>query len=527
MGDVDKDMSGPQKEEACPPDFPETALRAVQACWSQAEDLIKAAGIVESADLPGIAFHLAVLALEEVGKSEMIQMEAWAALLGNRSECLSKQYDDHLKKLFWAFWGPSMGHELLTAKQAESYRELALSIHDLRLKVLYVNPDNSCQMPLEVIPPKEAQNLISMANARLEMSKCDSEGQITTEWWDDIVWFSEAWQETERAKLIFSKKSMEKLVELKETPVWVHWLHEQFKQGDEAGRNHAQRELNRSEPLPEEADKPKYQMRFRLSSISHKIRPKLLTWWNDGCRWIKLSAGGQKNEQLLVDMIVPKRVSIQSLYWSAWEQIRRFVVTLNMGTRGCFWWSFPEQVSKYYEKLTDLEENSQLVVERSPSLRIDWKGGLLTESDLSNVRLCLSSIPRPADEEATKPFAHYYTGLAFLCKTDVHLSFEVNAYIEFYKSLSLGFRQYGDWKDGSTFMSAFDAFFSNVLPDVTGVHEYLRFAEMVESGGVFYEGLTLQDAGVMKIFCDTYFLSTFRRLVLARIENRPSDTDAQ
>jgi hypothetical protein len=50
---------------------------------------------------------------------------------------------------------------------------------------------------------------------------------------------------------------------------------------------------------------------------------------------------------------------------------------------GFWWWRMPEQISRYYEALQDLETGKELVIERNPILKIDWgKGRVLTERDL-------------------------------------------------------------------------------------------------------------------------------------------------
>jgi len=50
---------------------------------------------------------------------------------------------------------------------------------------------------------------------------------------------------------------------------------------------------------------------------------------------------------------------------------RQFVVALNLGTMGFWWWRLPEQISRYYESLEDLEKHAKLSVERGPSLKVD------------------------------------------------------------------------------------------------------------------------------------------------------------
>ena len=92
-------------------ELPENIINSRKACLSHAEDLIRAATrILSDEKLPNISYHLAVLALEEIGKSFLIVMAH--AYFTNQSEDSSwnpqKFYSDHIKKLFWAIWAPSI-----------------------------------------------------------------------------------------------------------------------------------------------------------------------------------------------------------------------------------------------------------------------------------------------------------------------------------------------------------------------------------------------------------------------------------
>jgi hypothetical protein len=46
-------------------------------------------------------------ALEELGKAQLIGMKSFAK--DDADSCYGKQFDDHIKKLFWAIWGDVFG----------------------------------------------------------------------------------------------------------------------------------------------------------------------------------------------------------------------------------------------------------------------------------------------------------------------------------------------------------------------------------------------------------------------------------
>jgi hypothetical protein len=69
-------------------------------------------------------------------------------------------------------------------------------------------------------------------------------------------------------------------------------------------------------------------------------------------------------------------------------------VALNIATMGFWWWQMPEQISRYYESIHDLETGGQLKLERSPSPKIDWgKNRVLTAQDLARTAAVFAAFP--------------------------------------------------------------------------------------------------------------------------------------
>ena len=89
-------------------------------CLDNAEALLDSAKDARAKQRNNVAFHLAVLALEEIGKTAM--------LLANKvypdvvvdedsdESKLSEDLVDHRKKLFWAMLIPSFGGGILSRK---------------------------------------------------------------------------------------------------------------------------------------------------------------------------------------------------------------------------------------------------------------------------------------------------------------------------------------------------------------------------------------------------------------------------
>ena len=100
-----------------PDRIPSNVQATIDGCVAHAGDLLTAAKTVLAQKLPHIAYHLATLALEEIGKAGIIGMTHIAAEDGVYPSWMGKHADDHVKKLFWAIWGPSFGKNLITNEQ--------------------------------------------------------------------------------------------------------------------------------------------------------------------------------------------------------------------------------------------------------------------------------------------------------------------------------------------------------------------------------------------------------------------------
>src|ERR1700740_194330 len=125
-------------------------IAAMDACVAHARDLLSSARAVHAAGHPNIAYHLATLALEEIGRSELIRVQSIASQAKVSPAWPSKHTQDHVKKLFWCFFGGGFFSDKLTAKSFEQMTGLAGRIHETRLLGLYVDhSENSLSVPGE------------------------------------------------------------------------------------------------------------------------------------------------------------------------------------------------------------------------------------------------------------------------------------------------------------------------------------------------------------------------------------------
>jgi len=95
----------------------EKTVAAMQACIDHARALLESARAVQATKHPNVAYHLATLALEEIGRRELIGVQSVSAKQSLPPAWPQKHTQDHVKKLFWCFFGGSFVYErVVTAR---------------------------------------------------------------------------------------------------------------------------------------------------------------------------------------------------------------------------------------------------------------------------------------------------------------------------------------------------------------------------------------------------------------------------
>ena len=308
-------------------------------CLKNAEDLVASAKALLGRDVDHICYHLAVLALEEVGKAQLLQTKFAIAEFGDPEDHPTVILDEHVKKLFWALWGPAFGRDVLTKEQFESYRGLAKAIHQNRLDYLYVDPDKPVS-PQDKLKTGEAENMIKFAEAAVGLERAGGSLKFDESRAELIRWLLAATDDPTKRSFITGQESMEKMAELGSVPKWIAWLREYFERQEAEALALTEEELNRDLPAGAEGAEPKWRIKVRIYSESHSIRPQFLKEWNKISKSMLLYAGSRRDE-LMCHFILPKALSMANLLDKGWEISRVFVTALNIGAGGFFWWHCP------------------------------------------------------------------------------------------------------------------------------------------------------------------------------------------
>jgi AbiV family abortive infection protein len=506
-------------------------IEAMRACVDHARDLLDVAKSAQDAGKPHIAYHLATLALEELGRRELIAVESISSQRAVPPAWPTKHTQDHVQKLFWAFFGANFLGRQLTKESLEEMQTLARVIHSKRLAGLYVESgEDGLSIPSAAISALESTGLIQLVGVRLDMAAAQvPRTDIPDDERETQKWFLDAAEDPERRRYLFSGPSMAKLAELKDARAWVQWLKDQFTDAETRAHAAIQQEFQRSRNLPSRKTRDKWRMRVRILSDSHSIRPKTLTLWNEKSDWIKLTAVSGKKNQLIVELVLGDNVPAEALWFFGWGVARLFVTALNIGTMGFWWWRMPEQISRYYESLEDLDSQIQVVVERKPSLKIDWDANrVLSEEDLGRIAMCLAALPGPGEREKHTAYNFYIGGITFLSLNDVYWQCELQAYGNFHESLKAMMKDAAEWDANTPFEPAFARFLGELFPAMPQDERdgFTAIARAFESKNFQGVVITLKEVSFIKLFCDAYFLRTAGPAAMKARPHSQQETDA-
>ncbi|HEY1214708.1 MAG TPA: AbiV family abortive infection protein [Bryobacteraceae bacterium] len=145
----------------------------LEACLKNAEALIASSeavlGVSGSAH---VAYHLAVLSLEEVGKSillfqETLEPKPLPRHPDDEPRSPLDWLEDHERKLFWSIWLTSTGP--LDWRTIPICMDFAKQIHQKRLHSLYFHPNVPDAQ--QKITTEEVRELLGLATLRLEIER--------------------------------------------------------------------------------------------------------------------------------------------------------------------------------------------------------------------------------------------------------------------------------------------------------------------------------------------------------------------
>lgn len=396
-------------------------------CLEHAADLIASAERVLGADsgYANVAYHLAILALEEVGKAGML---AAREISGSRREegWIDKRLDDHTGKLLWAVWSPSLSGGKISPQDFEDARKFAENTHRRRLAGLYVDhtANSMAAPPKEAVRLEQATSLIGLAKARRELEELSTRSVDASDGRAELEWFLATVNDEVGQKRLFSKRFIDMHEELRgDTRAWVRWAQSAFAEIEAEETALMQQELNRAANEPG-CSRPKWRIRVRLKTSSHSLRQKALNYWNERVRSVALSTAGPKNEDLVLEITINDHIKIDEVFEAGLAASKLHIAMLNIGSAGFFWYEMSGQSRQYFESIQDLDApHMSLSIEKGGGLTTAWSqvlpGGktaqrqALEEAHLGNAIRCLAAFGPWSDKDAEPVFGPNLQALEF------------------------------------------------------------------------------------------------------------------
>ena len=497
----------------------ERLVAALRACVVHARDLVDSAKLVQTSGRANIAYHLATLALEEMGRRELFQIQDAAASVGEVPPWQMNATQDHVQKLFWCFYGMGRVQDIIDQQQFFEKREAAADVHAIRLLGLYVeNAETGLNIPSKAITTKQSESLISLAELLVSNAENEKPREaIPQEEIDLQIWFLSAFDDPDKRNRILTRQSFERLKSLNDIAAWTRQVKAEIERDDAELRALAEKEINRSPASLGQGDKDRWKVQLKIRTSSNSIRPKPLKKWNEGSAWIKLrpQQGALAKEELLVEITLGDNVHVGSLLPLASHIAFHFVAAINMATSGFWWWPLAPNRERIYEKIQDLENKDKGIEVGDPSFNIFRQRRELTDVHMQNLTLCLVALPGPNDQHRAPAYTYYIGGLNFMALNSVQWRCEGQAFGNFLESLRLLMVEARYINDGEAIDVAAGRFLKEKYPDLDPP-EHETFVRLISTFDR-KQGtpiVKLPDVYLIKLLCETIFRDAIMPSVL-------------
>lgn len=488
------------------------ALQKAQAiCLKHADDLIDASKSLIEQKKFNLAHHMALLALEEVGKFELYRNSLNPTDHGEKSP-LTKWGDNHEKKLFWALWTPNL-NQLKPEYFLES-QKLSQQLHELRLDSLYTGIDaESIQAP-KAITVESCSATLSYATARVNVLRDMQFLETTPEEKELTTWFLTTLEDENKRQYFFNPSAMKELQQIGDVRKWIEEIRTKIAEGEAEAAEILKKELSRAE-TGTTSGKQRWRFRIRLFTNTHSIRGNALKWWNDTIEMIKLSPVGKQKDQLDIHISFSDVVTAQTLYKTGEVFFNNLMIAFNLGSFGLFWRSLPYDQDKFFNEIDDLE-NPNMKVQIS-NTNLLFKDALtkraLDQQDLERIANCYAYLTRVKTKEGFAPFVAYRSGLGLLTQTNIHSDFRTASFQEFHRSFKTAALLFGDIKREEDFSEFFKSYVVDKYGPEVPIDQYMSFVNALEGKSERPFEFTTDDLWSYKVFLEAYLVTHIKQAV--------------
>lgn len=484
-------------------------------CLAQAHEFIKAAEqLAATESFPHIVHHLSLLALEEIGKGNMVGA---SAISNQDSPWAEKALESHIRKLQWALWTPMTR---IDPKDFADAKVLARDMHELRLSSLYVDPNSDLTElpPNKKITAERANAWLNVARSRLKLE--EAHGLPSGEPDDLLKWFLDTMASDDRSKkYLLSKGFTDKYEMGADARAWASWAREEIDKIEREGAEILQAELARK-AAPDGEHKPRWRAKATVYTPSHSIKSKILNLWNDKLGEVVEFVYTGKKDSFDLRLTLHDNTGITELNARATHLAKLSVACRNLGSIGYFWFQRPGYEQQLFREIEDFEhiDKTLLMEKPRPSFWGTGRAVALTEQHISHALECMLAFMPLTEAEALPIFRPYYDGLALVAKSDEYYSFDEMARQAFGASLGGALHEFAGW-DGTPekFAPTFHTAFTPFMPEKEHRDQMLHAISPQKPD----PELTLWESlRSTKQMADLYLINVARRKWLERFEKK-------
>ena len=431
------------------------------ACLENAADQIKSARNLQTmGKVPHVVFHLAVLALEEIGKSYLYGINKLAKARDPNED--DAALDDHTKKLFWAFWGAAMASGKVTRQDMDQLRGYASYLHKTRLDTLYVSDE---VIPRDKVTDEDADKVVKVAESRLNLELLYEPAERTVEQDALANWIHDRIEDLEDRKFVLSKESLDKLAELGSVVPWIEWLKSIFAAVQKEADENYKKELAK-QPGTGDPERMKWEFSVHVESGSHEMRAKHLDKFSNSSSWVKAT---RKNDHALsVTFQLADRYNISTVWNLGMAIVPQFLVALSIATRGFFWFKVHEDPDRLFPSIKNLADGAVLNAQRKVApIKVQFQEGkritVLQKEDLENAVRVYEGLFLLTEEKYRVALGTYFTALGLYAKSDVTFNEVTRAFAGMVRALHLLLIAIGEWDEKSEAVSVISDRYETII----------------------------------------------------------------
>jgi AbiV family abortive infection protein len=483
---------------------------AIDLCLKNASNLLTEANLLFDAGRYPRAYCLAVQAITELGKRNLLAINMGGELNDNKK---LERFHKH-----WLSPDQCLVFSLMTGNMQRFSKEEMLNFINLsRLWLARSRDLMSVELydkagftyPDDRIEKDQVKNLINLAKARIEIDRSreiNHTEEISVKAKESISWLHEKSQDKEFLAFLNSKESLEKLAELKDSLAWINYLKTKW---GEVLKNDCSRITE------EKLQDKRWYVQSRIFSYSHIWTAEALEYWNKTCDCLKMKR--MNDREVEIRQALPEFVKDEDLYIKAMMVTMLHVIALNIATFGYFWWPPPAWPFRF-TKLYDLKNKRDvgIQVKRSKDERMEDRK--LTKDDMYRTMLVFGAIAK-----LNERYFELYIKATTLMGSD---TFENNFYTEAFSNYFLLIERFIEVEilkkpGGKLSVKTMQVELKKLFIDDKIVEEFknlyiVRGRDAMHSRGK-EKTLTFEEAGKCKAICDLmlfkYCESKFKLLI--------------